>query len=112
VPERIAAPSFAEYLEAKFELDSASLAPAVLDAFRARLRRLPSPRILDVGTGTGAMLRRLAAMGLRGEPLLVGMDRDAATLAAGKSVVARALRRDRWAVRTLSSVRGGFCTRR
>jgi SAM-dependent methyltransferase len=90
---------FAEYLEAKLEIDSRSLSPGVAEAFRERLARMDSPRLLDVGTGTGAMLRRLARIPMRGEPFLVGLDSEAASLSRGRREVAGALRQDGWSVR-------------
>jgi SAM-dependent methyltransferase len=68
------------YLEAKFPLDSASLNRRVWRRFRRRLEALPDPRLLDLGTGTGAMLRRCLAMHLKGAPRLVGIDNDELSL--------------------------------
>lgn len=68
------------YLEAKFPLDSASLNRRVWRRFRRRLEALPDPRLLDLGTGTGAMLRRCLAMHLKGAPRLIGVDSDEISL--------------------------------
>jgi SAM-dependent methyltransferase len=68
------------YLEAKFPLDSASLNRRVWRRFRRRLEALPDPRLLDLGTGTGAMLRRCLALNLKGAPRLVGIDSDELSL--------------------------------
>jgi SAM-dependent methyltransferase len=85
---------FRRYLEAKFAVDSASLNPRVAALFRQKLCAEPSARVLDLGTGTGAMLRRLLELPLRGETLLVGLDRDARSLAAARRRLARALQAD------------------
>jgi SAM-dependent methyltransferase len=76
------------YLEAKFCLDSAGLNRRVLRRFRRRLEGFESPRLLDLGTGTGAMLRRCLAMNLKGSPLLVGIDKDADSLALARDKIA------------------------
>lgn len=107
--------AFRRYLEAKFELDSASLNPNVAALFRERLCAQASPRLLDIGTGTGAMLRRLLELPLRGETVLVGLDRDAGSLEAARREVARALRAAGWVLygeasrarSTITARRGG-----
>jgi SAM-dependent methyltransferase len=50
---------FPTYLEAKIAVDDESLNPRLLRRVRRRVRRLGAAQLLDVGTGTGAMLRRL-----------------------------------------------------
>ncbi len=76
------------YLEAKYPLDSVSLNRRVRRRFRRRLERLESPRLLDLGTGTGAMLRRCLTLNLKGSPLLVGIDSDAGSLALAREKIA------------------------
>lgn len=76
------------YLEAKIPLDSASLNPRVRRRFRRFLEGLPDPRLLDLGTGTGAMLRRCLALNLKGSPFLIGIDRDARCLDLARKRIA------------------------
>ena len=73
---------FAAYLEAKFAVDSASLNAPLYDRFREYLRRIVDPRILDLGTGTGAMLRRILQLDLPGRVHLIGLDQEERNLAA------------------------------
>ncbi|MBN1835183.1 MAG: class I SAM-dependent methyltransferase [Spirochaetales bacterium] len=82
---------FDAYLEAKIEVDDRSLHPRLFSAVCGRIRSLESPRILDVGTGTGAMLRRLLgrAVGERGE--LVGLDPEGRSLTVASRRIAREL---------------------
>jgi len=84
---------FPAYLEAKVEIDDESLSPRLLGQVRRRVRRLRAPRLLDVGTGTGAMLRRLLRLlppPLDERPLLVGLDVERSSL----EVAAAGLRAD------------------
>jgi SAM-dependent methyltransferase len=74
---------FAAYLEAKYAIDSASLNAPLYARFRDHLRRTPDPHILDLGTGTGAMLRRILELGLPGSMRLIGLDQEERNLAAG-----------------------------
>jgi len=84
---------FPAYLEAKAEVDEAGLNPALYARFRRLLEAHPSPRLLDLGTGTGAMLRRLLGWELRGEPLLCGLDQDPALLMPAARRIAQELER-------------------
>ncbi len=74
---------FADYLEAKFALDERSLNP---DVRQACLDRIGSERHvlrwLDVGTGTGATVRRLLGSSLWPALTITALDRDAELLAA------------------------------
>ena len=85
---RSAPVSFADYLEAKFALDERSLNP---DVRQACLDRIGSERRvlrwLDVGTGTGAMVRRLIAGGLGPALAITALDRDAELLTAASVTI-------------------------
>jgi SAM-dependent methyltransferase len=83
---------FSAYLEAKFAIDSASLNAPLYARFEEHLRRKVNPRILDLGTGTGAMLRRVLDMHLQGQVYLAGVDREEQNLDTGLEHVLRALR--------------------
>ncbi len=50
---------YAEYLEAKAPLDNRCRNPRVWSSFLRCARGMESPRLLDLGTGTGMLLRRL-----------------------------------------------------
>lgn len=65
---------FAEYLQAKFPLDERSLNPQVRALLVRSLQGRPEIRGLDLGTGTGAMLRRLIEWGLTDNLVLTGLD--------------------------------------
>lgn len=54
-------PSFQTYLEQKRPIDERSFHAGVWNEARGRLLRPESVHVLDVGTGTGAMVRRLIA---------------------------------------------------
>lgn len=76
-------PGYPAYLEAKFAIDSASLNAPLYARFREHLRRIVDPLILDLGTGTGAMLRRILQLDLSGRVHQIGLDREEQNLAAG-----------------------------
>jgi SAM-dependent methyltransferase len=69
--------AFAEYLDAKYPLDERSLNRDVRALFESSLRSHSALRILDMGCGSGASLRRLLEAGLNGRVELTGVDRDA-----------------------------------
>jgi SAM-dependent methyltransferase len=69
--------AFAEYLDAKYPLDERSLNRDVRALFESSLRSHSALRILDMGCGSGASLRRLLQSGLNGRVELTGVDRDA-----------------------------------
>ena len=75
-----AAPSFADFLEAKTALDERSLNPPVRAAFLQLLSENAQVRCLDVGTGTGATLRRLLAWEVTGRWQVTALDREGALL--------------------------------
>jgi SAM-dependent methyltransferase len=91
--QRKGSPSFdfPAYLEAKFAIDSASLNASLYARFRNHLRNTVDPRVLDLGTGTGAMLRRILELELPGQVQLVGLDQEQQNLAAGVDRIEQAL---------------------
>ncbi len=82
---------FAAYLEAKYAIDSASLNAPLYARFRDHLRRTLDPRVLDLGTGTGAMLRRILDLELPGRVHMIGLDQEERNLAAGVERMEHAL---------------------
>ena len=84
--------SFAEYLEAKFDLDERSLNREVREAFLRALHGLAEIRCVDVGAGAGATVRRLLAGGLAVPLVLTSLDRDPLLLDAARDDALRQLR--------------------
>jgi len=82
---------FPAYLEAKFAVDSASLNASLYARFKEHLRCTADLRILDLGTGTGAMLRRILQLDLSGRVHLIGLDQEEQNLAAGVDRIAQTL---------------------
>ena len=83
--------AFHRYLEWKEPIDERSLNRDVQQAFTTVVaawgsRRL---RVLDCGTGTGAMIRRLVDWGLPGELEIIGVDGNAALLEAAADTFIR-----------------------
>lgn len=78
-------PDFGDFLEAKFALDERSLARDVRGAWLAMLQR-DALRCLDIGTGTGAMVRRLLdAVPAASSIEVVALDRDSGILARARA---------------------------
>lgn len=93
-------PDFADFLDAKFDLDERSLAGDVRDQCFRRLARRSRLRCLDLGSGTGAMLRRLLDAEFPAEFLeLVALDRDPALLTRARAALIALLVRRGFAVR-------------
>ena len=85
-------PPFEEYLEAKVEVDDASLHQKTFERFTSLLSTIDSPRILDVGTGTGAMIRRLLGIQLKGDAIIQGLDTESTSLQRAKMLIGTQLR--------------------
>lgn len=83
---------FAEYLEAKFDLDERSLDREVRAAFVQSLQRMPAVHCIDVGAGAGATFRRLVDAGLDMPLSVVALDRDPLLLEIAREDAARRLR--------------------
>jgi len=83
--------AFDEYLDAKYPLDERSLNRDVRALFESSLRSHSAPRILDMGCGSGASLRRLLLAGLNGRIELTGVDRDAHLLQLARDRIAHDL---------------------
>lgn len=73
---------FHSYLDWKEPIDDRSLNAQVRGAFLQAVAALGGQRlrVLDCGTGTGAMIRRLVQWGLQGQVEIVGLDVDASLL--------------------------------
>lgn len=88
----------AVYLEAKVLLDQRSLNPQVFELFCEVLEGFPEAAIVDLGTGTGAMLRRLALTALNPALILTGVEREAALVEAAVGYCRQALASAGWKV--------------
>ena len=85
---------FADYLQAKFHLDERSLNTHVRKTCFERLARKRNVlRCLDVGTGTGAMVRRLLGSGLGASLAITALDRDPDLLDVAAAAVTGELQR-------------------
>jgi SAM-dependent methyltransferase len=82
---------FAEYLEAKFDLDERSLNREVRAAFLEGLRGFPAVSCIDVGAGAGATFRRLLDARLESPLSVVALDRDPLLLEIAREDAARRL---------------------
>lgn len=72
------AAELADYLEAKALLDRRSLNPEVWETFLQALAPYSDAEVVDLGTGTGAMMRRLALAASNPDMVLTGVEREAA----------------------------------
>ncbi len=89
---RIPQLDYQAFLEAKAPIDSASLDPGLFARFQTSLEADPAPRLLDVGMGTGATLRRVLAFPLSGDLELAGLDSDARSLELARRCLTGLLR--------------------
>lgn len=89
-----------EYLEAKMKVDERSINSTVLRTFKNLILQKKDPIIVDLGTGTGMMIRRLLRLPLHGNVVLYGVDSDQRCCAAAVDHVKKALLRLGYAVDT------------
>lgn len=100
-----AADSFADYLEAKLELDERSLNSDVRQAALERFTRTSAVlRWLDVGTGTGSMIRRLLNADLHRPLEITALDRDGRLLEIAFTKISEELVRLKYEVRSRADV--------
>lgn len=74
--------SFPDYLEAKRAADERARDQRTFELFLESLRSNPVPRVLDVGTGTGAMARRLVTALPESDCEVIGIDTSSEGIAA------------------------------
>jgi SAM-dependent methyltransferase len=89
---RLPALDFQAFLEAKAPIDSESLDAGLFEHFRRSLEADRAPRLLDLGMGTGATLRRVLAFSPAGDLELAGLDNDAGCLERARRCIAELLR--------------------
>lgn len=80
---------FQDYLEAKYHIDERSLNPSVRSRFLSEISNLAVPIGLDVGTGTGAMIRRVTGALGHETSYWTGIDLRSDTVVAARSVTSR-----------------------
>ncbi|MGD7037215.1 class I SAM-dependent methyltransferase [Methylotuvimicrobium buryatense] len=90
--------AFAQFLQAKYALDQRSLNPAVWRHFLNELSGRNPLELLDVGTGTGAMLRRILQHSDRSAMRLTGLDIESGLLGIAETEIATVLRDKGFAV--------------
>ena len=83
--------TYQEYLEAKRVVDLRCLNRRVYNAFRARVETFRDPFLLDLGTGTGLMIRKLLGLRPQGDTLIYGIDLDERNCSAALRLIVRAL---------------------
>ncbi|HYE36900.1 class I SAM-dependent methyltransferase [Methylocaldum sp.] len=83
---------FHDYLEAKFALDERSLNPDVKTEFARWVSGQPRVTCLDLGTGTGASVRRLLNLVTEADLHITAVDRDPTLLGIAQERMADLLR--------------------
>ncbi len=78
--------SFTDFLEAKRAADERSRDHKTFELFLHYLRSTPKASVLDAGTGTGAMARRLVAALPDADCEVIGLDTDCEAIAVADSV--------------------------
>ncbi len=91
--------NFREYLEARFAVDSQSLNQKTYAGFTRLLSHIANPILLDVGTGTAAMIRRIVAGVSEMSMVLYGIDSNRDLLEAGRHEIAEILIGHGYAIR-------------
>ena len=66
--------NYQAYLESKIKIDYRSLNRTVFNTFKTLIRREKNPVILDIGTGTGLMIRKLLQLKLVGDVMFYGLE--------------------------------------
>jgi hypothetical protein len=79
--------TYQRYLEAKRVIDDESLNAGVINSLGERLHSLSSIRVVDIGSGIGAMLIRLLDMGLPPDSEYVMVDRDSSNLYNSRNLI-------------------------
>lgn len=90
---------FREYLEAKFSIDSDSLNRKTHTQFATSLSKMKNPILLDLGTGTGAMIRRLIDGELCPQLVVYGVDANRDLLEVGRQRMVELLKRKGYSVK-------------
>lgn len=80
--------TFQRYLAAKKTVDDRALNVPVWRALAQTLAARPFTRILEIGTGIGTMIERLAENGLLGNTAVIGIDSNVANIAQAQQRLA------------------------
>jgi len=99
--------SYPAYLDAKQVIDNTALNPRVFGQFAEHLtgylRSHPKPRILEVGAGTGTMLKRLLNRKLLTHGTYTALDQDQESLDSALHQLRKFGRQGGWTVEDISS---------
>ena len=91
--------SFADYLAAKYALDSRSLNPDVYQCLLSEIKPKTKLHWLDLGTGAAAMLRRLANVLPTESINAIGIDSDKDLLKLGETQIKQWLRNQGYSIK-------------
>lgn len=92
------ASEFIAYLEAKAALDRRSFNPKVAALFFKALLRFAEAEVVDLGSGTGAMLRHVAVNALNPSLILTGVEQDRSLIEAAPVECQKALLAAGWQI--------------
>lgn len=91
---------FEKYLEAKYAVDSRSIDQQTFAEFVRILHTQKNPVLVDLGTGTGAMIRRILSAYVPHGSHFVGVDVSQDNLSAATAMVEQSLRKAGFEVRS------------
>ena len=101
--------NYQDYLEAKRRVDTRCMNRHVFAEFKRNLRGRADMEdgavVLDLGTGTGLMLRKIISLNPRGKTTLYGIDRNEENCAAARALIERELVESGYEIRSS----GGSC---
>ncbi len=85
--------NFQHYLESKVSIDNRSFNRGVAFEFKRLIESVESPALLDIGTGTGLMLRHLLDLNYRGTVDFYGIDSELNSLEIARRRIVDKLKR-------------------
>jgi SAM-dependent methyltransferase len=95
--------NFQNYLESKVLVDYRSFNRRVAGEFNRLIESVENPALLDIGTGTGLMLRHLLNLNFRGNIDLYGIDSDPKSLEIARRRIIDKLKRKGYRLRASHS---------
>jgi SAM-dependent methyltransferase len=95
--------NFQNYLESKVSIDNRSFNPDVAGEFKRLIEKEESPVLLDLGTGTGLMLRHLLNLNFRGNIDLYGIDSDQNSIELARRRIHDKLKKEGYKLRASDS---------
>ncbi len=94
---------YLDYLESKVEIDFRSINRSVFKTFKKLIESTKSPIILDIGTGTGLMIRKILALKLKGAVKIYGIDYNTETQEKAFEMIKLDLESKKYTVKTLNN---------